>query len=146
MSIWAVLAVVVGVLGLVALGVWGLPWLASKRQGYPHEAELEAAVLPVLYHAICAAYKVSERAVDELGARMAGADKGAIARGLYEVLPDEVKRMVPQQAWAPLVEGAFEQFLAFYGEAALHLDDEFAEWAEAWAPESWAMDDEEPEG
>lgn len=144
MGNWPLMAVagtVVGLLLLVVLGVWGLPLLAKKRQGYPYEERVEPVLLPVLYQAICAAYKLSERAVDELGARMAGADKAAIARALYGELPDGLRGMVTQVEWAALVQSVFDGFLGFYEGVSGHLDEEFHTWVVSWGPESWGMED-----
>jgi hypothetical protein len=55
---------------LFALGVVLYPRLKRERQGYPFEAAIEAALLPVIYQGICAAYRLSEKSVDELHQRL----------------------------------------------------------------------------
>jgi len=46
--------------GIVSAGVLVYPILRNKVQGYPYETEIEKALLPLIYQAICAAYKLSE--------------------------------------------------------------------------------------
>ena len=41
--------------GLFALGVVLYPKLKSEQQGYPMEAAIEAALLPLIFEGICAA-------------------------------------------------------------------------------------------
>lgn len=119
---------VVGLLFAVLVGVKVLPWLANKRQGYPAEEHIERVAVPALLCAICAAYRLSEMAVDEFGARMAGADKAAVAKALYGALPEHLRALIPEKDWGPLVEEAFDWFLVFYDQASERLDEAFAEW------------------
>lgn len=133
-ELWTVAVAVIVLLAAVMGGVYLLPWLARKIQGYPREEEIEAALLPVLYQAICTAYKLSERAVDELGVRMQGVDKAVIAATVYEALPDPVQTFVSPEQWTGLVDKAFAEFLEFYQEVAGHLEGEFNDWADAWHP------------
>jgi len=76
--------------GLFALGVVLYPKLKREEQGYPLEAAIEAALLPVIFEGICAAYRVSEKGVDELHERIRGADKKKMADSIYRMLPDQV--------------------------------------------------------
>lgn len=119
---------VVGLLLAVVVGVKVLPWLANKRQGYPAEEHIERVAVPALLSAICAAYRLSEMAVDEFGAGMAGADKAAVARALYDALPESLRELIPEEDWGPLVQEAFDWFLVFYEEASERLDEAFAAW------------------
>jgi len=121
---------------LVALGVWGLPKLRKQEQGYPLEAEIEAALLPVVFDGICAAYRVSELAVDEAHKRLDGLDKKAIADSVYAMLPEQVggydvsviKALVPPERFAQLVQNAYDQFDRFYVEKRAHFDRLFEQW------------------
>ena len=51
--------------GIFALLVVLYPKLKSETQGYPSEALIEPLLLPLIYEGICAAYRLSEQAVDE---------------------------------------------------------------------------------
>src|SRR5512146_2987711 len=54
---------------LFAVGVVVYPKLKSQRQNYPFEAEIEAALLPLIFNGICSAYRLSEK-----GSALATAD------------------------------------------------------------------------
>ena len=58
--------------GLFALGVVLYPKLKSQKQGYPFEAEIEAALLPVVFQGICTAYRLSENSMDTIHQRIKG--------------------------------------------------------------------------
>ena len=61
--------------GLFAFGVVLYPKLRTEKQGYPFEAEIEAALLPIIFQGICSAYRLSEKSVDNIHQRMKGVDK-----------------------------------------------------------------------
>jgi hypothetical protein len=122
--------------GLFALGVVLYPKLKSEQQGYPMEAAIEAALLPLIFEGICAAYRVSERSVDELRQRIEGADKKQIADSIYHMLPDQVsgydlslvKHAVSPERFQQLVQDAFNRFDRFFLEHQAHFDDLFEQW------------------
>ena len=107
--------------GLFALGVVLYPKLKREEQGYPLEAAIEAALLPVIFEGICAAYRVSEKGVDELHERIRGADKKKMADSIYRMLPDQVgdydlsliKNLVSEERYQQLVHNAFDRFARF---------------------------------
>jgi hypothetical protein len=122
--------------GLLALGVVLYPKLKGQTQGYPMEAAIEAALLPVIYEGICAAYRMSEKSMDELRRRIQGADKKKIADSIYRMLPDKVgdyelnlvKHLIPQERFEQLVQDAFDRFDRFFVEHQAHFDDLFEQW------------------
>lgn len=128
--------------GLFALGVVVYTKLKREEQGYPLEAQIEAALLPILFEAICAAYRMSEKAVDEGYDRIKGLDKKKIADSIYAMLPDQiaghdislVKRLIPPERFEQLVQDAFDRFDRFYIEHSEHFDKLFEEWKEANRP------------
>ena len=104
--------------GGVAIGVWALPRLRYEEQGYPMEQEIEDALLPIVFGAICAAFRVSEWCMDEVQERLRGANKKALADLVYGLLPEEVggfpigmvKRVVSEERFGELVQMAFDRF------------------------------------
>jgi hypothetical protein len=136
-GLWVAIGIVAVLLALTAGGMWFLPWLSSRKQGYPGEETIEPMLLPYLYQAICAAYKLSEQAVDDLGSRLEGLDKKKLAGALYWELPYRVRRVVTQEQWGGLVQMVFDRFLHFYALAGTTLNDYFEEWSAQWAPEAW---------
>jgi hypothetical protein len=122
--------------GAFALGVWGYPKLKQEKQGYPLEAEVEAALLPVIYDGICAAYRVSEIGMDEVQRRLSGLDKKQVADSIYRMLPDEIggydltliKRLVPPERFEQLVQDGFDRFDRFFVEHRAHFDQLFEQW------------------
>jgi hypothetical protein len=122
--------------GLLALGVVLYPKLKSQTQGYPMEAAIEAALLPVIYEGICAAYRMSEKSMDELRQRIKGADKKKMADSIYRMLPDKVgdfelslvKHLVTPERFQQLVQDAFDRFDRFFLEHQAHFDDLFEQW------------------
>jgi hypothetical protein len=125
--------------GAFALGIWGYPKLKKEQQVYPLEAEVEAALLPVIYDGICAAYRVSEIGMDEAQRRLSGLDKKQIADSIYRMLPDEIggydltliKRLVPPERFEQLVQDGFDRFDRFFVEHCAHFDELFERWKEA---------------
>lgn len=121
---------------LFGLGIVIYPRLKKERQRYPFEAEIEAALLPVIFDGVCAAYRLSEQSMDELAQRLKGADKKNIADSLYRLLPDKVrdydltlvKRVVSQERFEQLVQDGFDRFNRFYVEHRAHFDELFDEW------------------
>lgn len=134
---WIMLFVGIAVsAGLFALGVVLYPKLKREEQGYPLEAAIEAALLPIIYEGICAAYRMSEKGVDELHQRIKGADKKKVADSIYRMLPDKIgdhdlsliKYLVPQERFEQLVQDAFDRFDRFFVEHQAHFDELFEQW------------------
>jgi hypothetical protein len=134
---WIMLFVGIAVTsGLFALGVVLYPKLKTERQGYPFEAAIEAALLPLIFQGVCAAYRLSEKGVDELHQRIQGADKKKMADSIYRMLPEKVgdfelnlvKRIVPPERFAQLVQDAFDRFDRFFVGHQAHFDQLFEQW------------------
>lgn len=131
-----VLAALAAGAGLVAFGAWALPRLRNEEQGYPWEAEIEAALVPLIFSGICAAYRLSEWGMDQVGERLSGLDKKRIADHLYSLLPEEiagfdielVKRVVPRERFEELVQGVFDRFDRHFVQFADHYEKLFEEW------------------
>ena len=121
---------------LFAVGVVVYPKLKSQRQNYPFEAEIEAALLPLIFNGLCSAYRLSEKGVDELHRRIKGMDKKNIAKTVYRMLPQKVgdfdislvKKVVTQERFETLVQNAFDNFDRFFVEHQSHFDDLFEKW------------------
>ncbi|MDY7040664.1 MAG: hypothetical protein SVX38_07365 [Chloroflexota bacterium] len=122
--------------GIFALLVVLYPKLRSEKQGYPLEAIIEPLLLPLIYEGICAAYRMSEQAVDEGMERIRGVDKKTIADGIYAMLPDRigdydialVKSVVSKERFGELVQDAFNRFDRFYIVHKTHFDEQFERW------------------
>ena len=122
--------------GLLALGIVLYPKLKREEQGYPMEAAIEAALLPLVYEGICSAYRMSEQSMDELRERIRGADKKKIADSIYRMLPDRVgdydislvKNLVSEERFERLVQDAFDRFDRFFLEHQGHFDELFEQW------------------
>jgi hypothetical protein len=134
---WIMLFVGIGVsAGLLALGVVLYPKLKSEEQGYPLEAKIEAALLPIIFEGICAAYRMSEQGVDDLHQRIQGADKKKIADSIYRMLPDSVedfelslvKNLITEERFQQLVQDAFDRFDRFFVQHQAHFDELFEQW------------------
>jgi hypothetical protein len=134
---WVMLFVGIAVSsGVLALGVVLYPKLKREEQGYPLEAAIEAALLPVIYDGICAAYRMSEKGVDELRQRIKGSDKKKMADSIYRMLPDQVgdyelsliKFVISQERFEQLVQDAFDRFDRFFVEHQAHFDELFEQW------------------
>ncbi len=138
----SLLALIVASLAFVIGGVLAYNRL-RQPQDYPREAQIEAALLPVLYHAIFAAFKLSDEALDELGKTMDGVDKKAVADYVYRLLPDKVgdfdlglvKSLVPQERFARLVQDAYDRANTFYLKNRAQFDKLFCDWMDENAPE-----------
>lgn len=143
----AMTGVVVTMLGLgisglvVAIGAWLYPWLKWKRQGYPGEEQIEAALLPFMLEAICLAYRLSERALDETGERLHGVDKKRLADWLWNALPDEVviplgpfhytfrpKEVLDKESWSEWVQWAMNKIITRYEMLIEGYEDAFLRW------------------
>jgi hypothetical protein len=140
---WIMLFVGIAVTsGLFALGVVLYPKLKTEEQGYPLEAAIEAALLPIIYEGICAAYRLSEKSVDELRQRIRGTDKKKIADSIYRMLPDKVgdhdlslvKHLITEERFEQLVQDAFDRFDRFFVEHQGHFDELFEKWKADNAP------------
>jgi hypothetical protein len=122
--------------GLFALGVVLYPKLKAEKQGYLFEAEIEAALLPIIFQGICSAYRLSEKSVDDIHQRIRGVDKKKIADSIYGMLPDKVgvfevvlvKRIVSRERFEQLVQDAFNRSDRFFVEHQAHFDDLFERW------------------
>jgi hypothetical protein len=128
--------------GLFALGVVLYPKLKVAQPNSAFEAAVEAALLPIIYQGICAAYRLNEISLNQLHQAIAGANKKEIADSIYAMLPDRigdydlslVKRIVSQERFEKLVQAAFDRFDRFYVEHQAHFDELFKKWQEANAP------------
>jgi len=128
--------------GIFALLVVLYPKLKGETQGYPLEAIVEPLLLPLIYEAICAAYRMSEQAMDQIGDRIKGLDKKAIADSVYAMLPDKigdfeltvVKSVVSKERFEQLVQDAFDRFDRFYKTHRDHFDEQFGKWQQTQAP------------
>lgn len=123
--------------GLLALGVVLYPKLKNEQQGYPFEAAIEAALLPIIFQGVCSAYRLSEKSVDELHQRIKGVDKKKIADSIYGMLPDKIdrfdisliKRIVPKERFEQLVQDAYDRFDRFFVEHQTHFEAQFEQWS-----------------
>jgi hypothetical protein len=140
---WIMLLVGVAIsCGLFALGVVLYPKLKSEKQGYPFEAEIEAALLPIIFQGVCAAYRLSELSVDELHQRIKGEDKKKVADSIYAMLPEKVgnfdlaliKRIVSRERFEQLVQDNYDRFDRFFVEHQAHFDQLFEQWKKDNAP------------
>lgn len=121
---------------LFALGIVLYPRLKSEQQGYPFEAQIEAALLPLIFKGVCAAYRLSEKGVDDIQLRIKGVDKKKIANTVYRTMPEKIgpfevtliKRVVTQERFEALVQNAFDNFDTFFVEHQTHFDDLFEKW------------------
>ncbi len=124
---------------LFAVGVAVYPKLKTQKQGYPFEAQIEAALLPLIFQGLCSAYRLSEKGVDEIHCRIKGVDKKNIAKTVYRMLPEKigefdlsvVKTVVTQERFETLVQNAFDNFDRFFVEHQSHFDGLFKEWKAA---------------
>ena len=129
-------------------GVVLLTWLRTRRQGYPYEDEIEAALLPFVYQAIMAAYRASEYALDEFGRRLAGEDKAGLARAAYAMLPAvivirgvalPIRNLVTEAQFVSLVEDAFDGFLVWYNRNCDGFEAAVQEWSQVNAQPDGAL-------
>lgn len=100
--------------------------LRDKKQNYPYELEIEAALLPYVYRAIMFAYKSSESRMDEFQDRLSAVPKKQLAVKLYSLLPETilvgkwrvsihfVKSVVSEKRFAQLIDTAFMGFGDWY--------------------------------
>jgi hypothetical protein len=122
--------------GLFALGVVLYPKLKTEKQDYPFEAQIEAALLPIVFQGICAAYRLSENSVDTIHQRIKGVDKKKVADSIYSMLPEKigsyevvlVKRIVSRERFEQLVQDTFDTSDRFFVEHQAHFDDLFEKW------------------
>ena len=134
---WVMLLVGVVIASAVfALGVVLYPKLKSQKQNYPFEAEIESALLPLIFNGLCAAYRLSEKGMDEMHCRLRGADKKKIAQTVYGMLPEKigtfelkiVKGLVTQERFEELVQKTFDDFDRFFVHHEEHFDELFEKW------------------
>ncbi len=138
-------ALIVGIAvtaALFALGIVLYPRLRSGQSGSVLEAAVEEALLPIIYHGICTAYRMNETSLSELQKAIAGADKKKIADSIYAMLPDKIgsfdlsliKRIVSKERFEQLTQDAFDRFDRFYVEHQAHFDQMFEDWKKQNAP------------
>ena len=130
----------------VSCGVFALLLVVYPRirAGSPNliVASVEAALQPVILQAIMAAYRLSEKTVDQGFARPKGADKKALADSVYRLLPDRigeydiafVKSLVRPERFSVLVQNAFDRFDQFYIIHHGHFDAAFQQYIEQNKP------------
>jgi hypothetical protein len=102
-------------------------------------AAVEAALQPLIFQAIMASYRLSEKNVDQGYDRLKGADKKALADSVYKLLPDRiseyditfVKSLITKERFQDLVQNCFDQFDQFYVRNHSHFDDQFQQWVTA---------------
>ena len=147
MNEWIMLLIgLVAGLVVFAVGIRFFPQLAQQKQGYIGEEEIERALLPFAFNAISAAYKVSEKAIDDVQQRLQGADKAAIARQVYRMLPDQVgdydvttiKNTIGEERFAELVQSAYGDFDQFFDQHQSRFDQLYEEWKKTNAPDQAA--------
>ena len=140
---WIALLIGVAVTAaLVALGVVLYPKLKAAQPSSALEAAVEAALMPIIYQGICAAFRLNELSLNQLHQAIGGANKKQIADSIYAMLPDKVgdldlslvKRIVNQERFEQLVQDAFNRFDRFYVEHQAHFDDLFKQWQAGNAP------------
>lgn len=134
---WTMILVGIAVAcGIIALGIVLYSRLKNEKQGYPLEAEIEAALLPFIFHGICSAYRVNEQCMDEIQRRLRGVDKKTLAATVYSRLPSEIKghdisiikHYVTEARFEVLVQNAFDNFDEFYQLHRSHFEKLFDEW------------------
>lgn len=97
------------------------------------QAGVEAELQPLIHAAIMAAYRLSEKSIDQGHARLDGAQKKQLADDVYTFLPERVgqhditlvKSLVPRERFESLVQNAFDRFDRFYLSNHAHFDEEF---------------------
>jgi hypothetical protein len=110
------------------------------------QATVENALQPIIYQAIMASYRLSEKSVDQGYARLHGAAKKQLADDVYRLLPERlgefdvtfIKSIVTQDRFRELVQNAFDQFDRFYLLNHERFDDAFKQWAAKNQPASAA--------
>jgi hypothetical protein len=132
--------------GLIALGVALYSNLKTRQPGSPIEAAVEAALLPLIYQGICAAYRLNEASLEQFHEKIKDASKHKkeVADSIYAMLPDNIgdfdiiiiKRLVTQERFEQLVQITFDRFDRFYVEHQAHFDDLFKKWQQSNAPAS----------
>src|SRR5438270_13913742 len=108
------------------------PRMTASGGSMAHAA-VEAQLQPLIYEAILAAYRLSEKGSDQGHARLNGAAKKQLADDVYTFLPERVgehditlvKSLVSQERFAALVQNAFDRFDRFYLANHAHFDEEF---------------------
>ena len=138
-------ALIVGIAvtaALFALGIVVYPKLKTGQSTTVIEAAVEEALLPIIYHGICTAYRMNEQCLGDLQKAIAGADKKKIADSIYAMLPDKIgsfdlsliKRVVSKERFEQLTQDAFDRFDRFYIEHQAHFDQMFEDWKKKNAP------------
>jgi hypothetical protein len=124
--------------------------LFREKQGYPGEDIVEPAVQPYIealwpfaVKAVVAVFKASQRARDSLEDELADIDKAALARRMYQMLPDAifvggklvpisiVKAVVTEDQWAVIVQNVFDSLMSWYRLYDGIIDD----WVEEMLPD-----------
>ena|SRR5438552_2144109 len=130
----------------VSCGVFALLLVTYPRirAGSPNlvVASVESALQPLIFEAIMAAYRLSEKTVDQGFTRLKGADKKALADSVYRLLPDRigahdiafVKTVVSPERFSVLVQNAFDRFDQFYVIHHSHFETAFQQYVEQNKP------------
>jgi len=93
-------------------------------------------VRPLIYDAICAAYKSAESIVRATDRALDGVSKKAIADSVYDMLPDYigkfpvvlVKQLVSRERFAELVQAVYDKFDEHFHGWQDDLASEFEKW------------------
>ena len=97
------------------------------------QAAVESELQPLICEAIMAAYRLSEKSMDQGHTRLGGAEKKKLADDVYAFLPERVgehditfvKTLVPRERFQSLVQNTFDRFDRFYLANHAHFDEEF---------------------
>ena len=123
---------------LTYLALEQLPKLMAKSDD---KEAVEEALQPYLYYGISAAYKLSERGMDELRKRMAGPQKAEVASMVYDLLPEEVagikiKKVINQNMLHGMIQNAFAGFEKFFYNNQAEFMDVYDRWKMTHEPDS----------
>lgn len=141
---WLILAALIGGAVLIVLGVVVWPRLRKKDLGLPHEEEIEAVLDRVIFYAVCAAYKMSEWSLFEVGSRLRGVDKKAIADATYDLLLAEpesffakvITQKYTRSEFSRMIEDRFDDFLIYFEKMHQGYIDAFEKWRTAGGGDS----------
>jgi len=105
----------------------------KPASGHMAQAAVESELQPLICEAIMAAYRLSEKSMDQGHTRLGGAEKKKLADDVYAFLPERVgehditfvKTLVPRERFQSLVQNTFDRFDRFYLANHAHFDEEF---------------------
>jgi uncharacterized membrane protein YwzB len=100
------------------------------------KSKVETILKPYVFQAIIVAYKISEKAFDDLENRLAGVDKKQIADSVYDMLPSEIngvpvvylKAWISKEEFSLLIENLFLDTLEFMQDHQLLFDEQYNAW------------------